>query len=98
MDKYRLGDTEGEIRIPGDVDVSTIASAIIAYRKPDWTTGSFIGSYTTGYDVFYQIQTANDLDVLGYWTAWIVYTMPDGDILTSSEITFKVIRPGYGGC
>lgn len=45
MDSFYEGTTEGRITVDIGIDVSTITSADIYYRKPDWTVGHFTGEF-----------------------------------------------------
>lgn len=100
MDSYYEGTTEGRITVDIGIDVTTITSADIYYRKPDWTVGHFTGTFTTGTEVYYDILADTDIPVgsYGLWTFWAKIIFPDGDFTTTTPFTVKVVRVGYGGC
>jgi hypothetical protein len=84
------------LTIETGVDVTTISSADIYYRKPDWTESHWTASYTTGTTVHYDITT--ELDQAGMWTFWVVLTYPGGETESTCACAYRVYRPGYGGC
>ena len=82
------------------VDVSLLLSVDIEYRKPNWTTGFFPGTFTTGTTCWYDIVNSTDIgpNDYGLWTVWAKMTFLDGDFTYTTPFTFKAVRPGYGGC
>lgn len=98
MDSFYIGTTEGRITADIGISVSLITSAEIHYRKPDWTTGFFAATLTTGTDVYYDIVNTTDIDQAGLWTFWVKITFPDADFTYTTPFTVKALRPGYGGC
>jgi hypothetical protein len=86
----------GTITVETGIDVTTITSADIYYRKPDWTEGSWTASYTAGTEIYYDVTT--ELDQPGLWTVWGEVTFPDSHTEITCTTTIRVYRPGYGGC
>ena len=101
MDKLYVGDTEVRIEADAGIDVTTITSAKIFYRKPhrgNYAQSSWAASFTTGTVVYYDITSSTDIDVPGLWTFWPVLTFPDTHIITGTPFTIRAYRPGFGGC
>jgi hypothetical protein len=95
MDTWYVGQV-GIIEVETGVDVTTITSADIYYRKPDWTEGHWTADFTTGTVIHYDITT--EIDQPGLWTKWGILTYPDTHTEITCTTTFRVYRPGYGGC
>jgi len=72
------------IQLTGNVAMSG-ATAYIAYRKPDNTTGEWTGIISDAVNgiVYYDLVSVNELDVAGVWTIWL-------------RVVFSDARVGYG--
>jgi hypothetical protein len=77
-------------------DLEGIISAVIKYRKPDGTTGSFAaGVSDTGKGVIFHECIEGELDMAGWWAFWAFVTFGDGR--TAAGEAAKVFIWNEGG-
>ncbi|AEF84837.1 conserved hypothetical protein [Treponema primitia ZAS-2] len=79
MQRIYKGQSALRITVKTFTDLEGIDSAVIKYRKPDGTTGSFtagIGDVARG--VIYHECLAGEIDKAGWWSLWAFITFADG--------------------
>jgi hypothetical protein len=81
MNDIFVGQTALKIVIETNI-ILTDATLLLKYRKPDRKTGSFNAIIDPLDDskMYYDIQSAEDLDQAGIWTFWAHVTFPDSTI------------------
>jgi hypothetical protein len=79
MGRIYKGQTALRITARTFTDLGGIESAVIRYRKPDGSTGSFsAGVADAGAGVVFHECLEGDIDVSGWWTFWAFVTFADG--------------------
>lgn len=95
MAKIYKGQTELQIKLTANVDVSG-ATCYIKYKKPSGEEGQWaavIQTASTGV-IYYNINSADDLDESGKWRLWTYVVWADGDYADGEAVTVKVYDPG----
>jgi len=77
-------------------EYGTITSALIKYKKPDTerTEGSFTAELGDFPYITYQIDSVDDLDVVGEWIFWSYITMVDGTVAPGEIDTLYIYPEG----
>jgi len=90
-------DTQTKLTIELDAESSLegVTEALIKYRKPDKTTGSWTGQIDDPEPNFvsYTIQEDEPLDS-GNWVIWLYLTFEDGRVLPGKPVVMKVTKEG----
>lgn len=86
MGQIYAGQTQLIITLSIGSDITGWSSALIKYRKPDGTEGSFIGSIDTGnQEITYTVTADTDIDQVGEWTFWAKGTYSGGNIIVGES-------------
>jgi hypothetical protein len=89
MGRIFKGQSALRITVKTFTDLEGITSAIIKYRKPDGTTGSFAaGVGDTAKGVVFHECIEGEVDMAGWWAFWAFITFADGR--TAAGETAKV--------
>lgn len=90
-------DTQTKLTIELDAESSLegVTDALIKYRKPDKTLGSWEGVIDDPEPNFvsYTLQVDETL-MSGNWVLWLYLTFEDGRILPGKPVVMKVIKEG----
>lgn len=94
--KVYVGQTALALRLKAEVDLTYVTTALIKYKKPDGTIGSWIA---TKYDIVkgiieYLIKSVSDLDQRGIWTFWTHLTFADGNVAPGEAIEEMIYAEG----
>lgn len=95
MADYFKGQTNLRIELETNVDL-TNATLLIKYKKPQGNMGSW-GATINGSDdskMYYDIDTATDLDQAGDWIFWAHVTFADATIGIGSSIVQRIKAEG----
>ena len=93
MGKIYKNQTALRIELDTNIDLSDASSALIKYKKPSGTTGSFTATIT-GEKVYYDIVSSSDLDEDGTWTFWSYVTFTSGTVAPGEAVSVKVYNEG----
>ena len=90
--------TKLTIKLALGSSIEDIQEALIKYRKPDRTEGSFVATVEsqTGGLISYIVQSANDIDQHGPWDFWAYLTFNSGRIIVGSRASVYVYKEGIG--
>lgn len=94
-EKLYVGDIGTVITCEVSADITGYSAALIKYKKPDDTTGSFtatVSNATTGTLTYTLV--SGDLDQAGDWTFWADITMTSTDHWTGDAVTKTVYAAG----
>lgn len=78
--------------------IEDVQQALIKYRKPDRTEGSFVATVESqiGGLISYVVQSPNDIDQYGAWDFWANITFNDGRNIVGSRSSVYVYKEGIG--
>jgi hypothetical protein len=79
-----VGQTNLRLHLITGQSLSGATEALVKYKKPDGTTGSWTGT-VSGQSVDYKF-TDGDLDAAGDWTVWAYVTFPSGISIGKSSV------------
>lgn len=88
--------TKLTIRLIAGSSMEGVTEALIMYRKPDKTTGQWVGEITdvdTG-TVEYYVESEDEIDQTGSWAVWLALTFADGRDLVSEPARMKIYKEG----
>jgi hypothetical protein len=78
-------------------DLEGIESALIKYRKPDGSSGSFsAGVSDAGKGIIFHECIENEIDASGWWTLWAFITFADGRTAAGEASRLFVWKEGSG--
>lgn len=85
MGKIFIGQTKLDITLLTNTVLTGVTTALIKYKKPDLTPGSWTATVVGGLDaahgkITYEVQ-AGDIDQAGKWVFWAHITYSDGKII-----------------
>jgi hypothetical protein len=94
--KIYVGQTALSLRLKTEVDLTYVTIALIKYKKPDGTLGSFTA---TLYDIVkgiieYIVKSASDLDQRGEWTFWSHLTFANGNVAPGEAFIEMIYNEG----
>jgi hypothetical protein len=80
MGKIFKGQTALKIEVLTGTDLTLATDQEIKFIKPSGATGSFAATVSdaTGGIIYYDVDSADDLDQSGEWTFWAYITFPSG--------------------
>ena len=93
MAKIYVGQTALRIILDTGVTLTSVSVALIKYKKPDKTTGSWVAT-EDGQTIYYDIDSASDLDQDGAWTMWAYITYADATVVPGEPVIVKVYAEG----
>lgn len=96
MGKVYVGQTAFAIRRITGVDLSSVLSTVLKYKKPDGSAGQWTATvYNAARGIVeYIIASASDLDQVGAWTIWSYVTFADGNSAPGEASTLEVFEEG----
>lgn len=96
LQKVIQNQTELQLELRTGLDLSFASNAEIRYKKPDGETGHFPATIDTGRHgvMFYNVQSANDIDQTGDWTIWAYAEFPSGNVVYGEATYFTVEEEG----
>jgi hypothetical protein len=96
MNRIYAGQSALRLTLKTFIDLEGIISAIIKYRKPSGTTGSFeAGVGDTARGVIFHECIEGEIDMAGWWACWAFITFADGR--TAAGEAAKVFIWNEGG-
>jgi hypothetical protein len=73
----------------------TFVSAVIKFKRPSGTTGSFTAEHNTETKQLYYNSPANEkINIPGTWVFWAVITIDDGETIPSNPIVKEIFKEG----
>lgn len=96
MNKIYKNQSALQIKLTTNVDLSTVASAVIKYKKPDGvTTGEWDAQLEEGTtNITYNVLDSTVLDVAGTWTVWSYLTFDDGREAPGEPVSLYIFEEG----
>ena len=96
MGKIYKGQTAVTVQLTVGRDI-TDATALIKYRKPGGTTGSWSAEITDAEKgiIRYRVAGPDDLDEAGVWVFWADITFSTGKHAEGEPFTRRIYDPGY---
>tara|TARA_R110000772_G_scaffold145504_1_gene255441 strand:+ start:7005 stop:7298 length:294 start_codon:yes stop_codon:yes gene_type:complete len=95
MSRIYLSQTKFTITLDAGSSLVGVSTALIKYKKPDGTLGSWSGTVATPADglVTYSVTGTDELDQVGNWIVWLDITFSDTGNLLGVPSQFKVYAP-----
>lgn len=96
MGKVYKNQTELTIRLDTGVDLTTAASQLIKYKKPDGTASYWTATvYDTTNGIIQKVLSlTTDLGQAGAWTLWAYVTFTDGYSAPGEPVILDVFEEG----
>ena len=95
MGKIYKGQTNFTLRLKSKVDLANATVKKIQYKKPDSSTGFFIGTLDVDTSkLYWKPVSENSLDQVGLWTFWLDVTFADGSKAPSEVGTLYIYEVG----
>jgi hypothetical protein len=97
MNRIYAGQSALRLTLKTFIDLEGIISAIIKYRKPNGTTGSFaagVGDMAKG--IIFHECIEGELDMAGWWVFWAFITFADGRTAAGETDKVYIWKEGFG--
>jgi hypothetical protein len=96
MNRIYAGQSALRITLKTFTDLEGIETAIIKYRKPDGTAGSFpAGVSDSGKGIIFHECIEGEIDLAGWWAFWAFITFADGRTAAGEAAKVFVWNEGY---
>ena len=92
--KIYVGQTALTMKLDTKISLSTAATAVMKYEKPDGTEGQWVCATDVDGYISYNIVNATDLDQAGVWKRWAEITFTSGKWAPGDPVTFIVYNVG----
>ncbi len=92
--KIYVGQTALSIQLDTTIDLSTMATGVIRYSKPDGSSGEWAAVEGDPGVLVYDIQSGSDLDQEGDWKFWTFVTFVDGSVAPGDTVAEYVFTQG----
>jgi hypothetical protein len=97
MGRIYCGQSALRITVKTFIDVEGIISAVIRYRKPNGTTGSFAaGVWDMAKGIIFHECIEGELDMPGWWVFWAFITFADGRTASGEAAKVFIWKEGFG--
>jgi hypothetical protein len=97
MNRIYAGQSALRLTLKTFIDLEGIISAIIKYRKPNGTTGSFAaGVSDTGKGIIFHECIEGEIDMAGWWMFWAFISFADGRTAAGEAAKVYVWKEGFG--